>query len=269
MGKVDLDLPMYARILARLACRRDPSLPQILGELGVDAGELREAEPALRRDLSMAWQERKGIAAMKFAAALGEELSKLALLGGEGGEGAASEIELPRGTDVPSFLQPAPMQPQAEPERGAPPPPMVATPPPRLAGTAEMDLQAVIAAVKGSSLPFAPSDPQTAATHEKSPPAGERPPPVATGTVLDLSGIIPRSSLPFAGAEDVDFAQLPLATYAGVTGALARGEPRDEVLQRHGVRPEVFDTMAKAWAQRFQREPHLLETFKSLVKRGN
>jgi hypothetical protein len=74
-------LEVYAQILARLACRRGATIEEVLAELGLAPEDLARDEPALRAQLREALARRKGIAAMKFAAAVGEELEKLALLG--------------------------------------------------------------------------------------------------------------------------------------------------------------------------------------------
>jgi hypothetical protein len=86
----------------------------------------------------------------------------------------------------------------------------------------------------------------------------------------DLRAIIAAvesGAVPFAKpAEPPPVALLPLETYASVTAALAGGEPRDAVLARHRLTSEAFDAQARAWAQRFQRQPHFLERFKELVR---
>ena len=65
---------------------------------------------------------------------------------------------------------------------------------------------------------------------------------------------------------DADFALLPLETYAGVTRALARGEPRDATLAANNLTAETFERLARAWSRRFQGEPHLLARFRELAK---
>jgi hypothetical protein len=68
------------------------------------------------------------------------------------------------------------------------------------------------------------------------------------------------------GEENLDLSLLPLEKYASLSGALARGEPRDAALARHGLTAGAFEILASAWVQRFQREPQLLERFKELAK---
>jgi hypothetical protein len=68
--------------------------------------------------------------------------------------------------------------------------------------------------------------------------------------------------------EEVDFALLPLETYAGVTRALARGEPREATLAANNLTAETFERMARAWARRLQGDPHLLARFRELAKGG-
>ncbi len=263
-------------------------------------------EPALREQLAGLWNNRQGVSAMKFAAALGAELTRLGPLGGEGAAvtrpelvpvlAAAPEVHE---TEMPSYLQtPAPRMQSGAVAPSSPaiappvaPPPMVRAEPAsasRLAGTANMDLSAVVAAVQQGAIPFARSQPSAASlaeATERRQPATETPARgVGTGTIqTDLSAIVAavgRASLPFGdseparpaeaheGREEADFALLPLETYASVSGALARGEPREEALARHGVTAEVFERLTRAWSQRFPREPHLLARFKDLA-RGN
>lgn len=66
--------------------------------------------------------------------------------------------------------------------------------------------------------------------------------------------------------EELDLSLLPLETYASLTGALASGESRDVAVKRHGLTVAGFEILARAWAQRFKREPHLLEKFKDLAR---
>jgi hypothetical protein len=68
------------------------------------------------------------------------------------------------------------------------------------------------------------------------------------------------------GEEEFDLSLLPLEKYASLSGALARGEPRDAALARHGLTAIAFEILAGAWSQRFRREPPLLERFKELAK---
>ncbi len=228
-----LTLETYARLLARLAARRSARASDILSELGVSADELREAEPVLRAQLADAWNKRQGIVAMKFATALGAELQTLGPLIGDSTAPAAPEV---RETATPSYLQapPAATLPviaapsfTAPPTEPAKPPAIVAKAPPQLAGTANVDLSAIIANIQGGGLPFARSEPQD---------------------------------------EEADVSLLPLETFAAVSGALARGESREAALAKHGLTSATFDVLAKAWAQKFQREPQLLERFKELAK---
>jgi hypothetical protein len=59
---------------------------------------------------------------------------------------------------------------------------------------------------------------------------------------------------------------MTLEKYASVSGALARGEPQEALLARHGLTVVAFELLAKAWGQRFQKEPHLLEEFRTLAR---
>jgi hypothetical protein len=70
------------------------------------------------------------------------------------------------------------------------------------------------------------------------------------------------------GREHLDLTLLPLETYAKLSAALARGELREAALRRHGLTPAAFDILARAWAQKFQQEPALLERFKELARGG-
>jgi hypothetical protein len=191
----------------------------------------------------------------------------------------------------PAAAPPAPVAMSPAPVATPPSPAPVDAPPDRapanpLAETNKMDVSAVARAIESGKLPFKYASPAAlAALREASPPAADPRParPARSGATasMDASAFVPpadRAPLPFArhdaggaaGAaeakDDADLAQLPLETYASVSAALARGEPRPEALARHGLRAEAFDKLAKAWAQRFQREPHLLARFKELAK---
>ena len=328
-----LTLEIYARILARLACRRGAPLADILAELGISPDELREAEPTLRAQLAEAWDRRKGLPAMKFATALGEELTRLGPLAGEhGSSGGAWPDELPSSAPprdvqptLPSYLHvpptpalglmppapalatPAPLAAAASPQ-----PPPVQTPIERspagadLAGTMQADFREIRAALERGALPFA--GPGSVSSAGQSPPSSVRPETQASvsGTGREeprdgASAHAPAAPAPvrplgahLAGTMDTDFRAIkaamergplpfgrpeapptvddaaaplpPLETYAGVTGALARGEPRDEVLARHGLSPDAYAKMAKGWGDRFGRDPHLLATFQELAR---
>src|SRR5262245_55972313 len=146
----ELNLDTYARLLAHVACRRGVPMKRILAELGVDAEELRLAEPALRERLIGAWDNRAGILAMKFAAALGAEMVRLGAVGGDWTreeEGPELVVPLsdarPAEPEVPTFLQAASAQgfsaPLAGPASVPEPPPV-----PSLKGTVDVDLSAVV-----------------------------------------------------------------------------------------------------------------------------
>ena len=209
---------------------------------------------------------------MRFAAALGAELRRLGPLGSEG-EGSTPPEMVPRpdalpephGTELPSFLRDrahardeivardvSNLAPDPAPRELLP---LVPAPPSSLhsgpteddqraesrgqrvgTGTAEMDLSAAMAAAKKSLTPFVRSE--SAAGH-------------APGGV----------------AGDVDLTRMPLEVYAAISGALARGEAREEVLRRYGVNAEVFGKLASGWAPRFEREPHLYARFVELARR--
>lgn len=305
-----LTIETYGRILANILCRRRAPLAEVLADLGVDPAELERDEPGLRHELTDAWPSRRGILAMKFATALGAELNRLGPLGGDGAGPPAPEVvqllaDAPevRETAMPSFLQaslaadrggtgaspflvpPAvafsPIGPQITPPALVPKEPASTS---SLAGTANLDLSAIVAAVQQRGLPFA----HTQASAEGSPAAPEprpsaesRSPRFGTGTVgTDLSAIVAavqQGAHPFARSEtsdsrhagtgeEPDLALLPLETFAVVSGALARGESRDAALARHGLTSAAFDALATAWSQRFQREPQLLERFKELAR---
>lgn len=257
-----LPIETYARLLAHLAARPRVPLADLLAELAISPAELRDAEPALRAQLSAAWPRRQGIAAMKFASALGDELAKLALLApGADAEPPPAPLLEPEKA-LPSFLQPAqlpvspppllPVMPPALPEAL----PVVHRPPSRLAGTAEADLSAIVAAVQRGALPFAAS----ATPSPASVPEVERPPPAPPSP-----GSPPTMALPVMG-DELDLALHPLDSYAALTGALARGEPREQVLAEHHLTPALFEKLAHAWGARFAGDPQLLERFQSLAR---
>ena len=268
----ELSLEMYARLLAHVACRRGARLSDLLSELGIDAEALPAAEIALREQLTSAWVNRRGILAMKFAAALGAELQRLGPIGGDGASPLPPEVVslLSTAPEVPETAMPSYLHTPLTTDRGGiGAPPFVALPaapslpaappiappalirkepasPSTLAGTGNLDLTAIVAAIRQGGLPFA---------HAPSPQAGATPAPEGR----------PGSATPDAGPAEAR-EELPLETFALVSGALARGESRDVALARHGLTSAAFDVLAKAWAQRFQREPQLLDRFKELAR---
>jgi hypothetical protein len=72
-------------------------------------------------------------------------------------------------------------------------------------------------------------------------------------------------ALPVMGG-DLDLALYPLERYAALTGALARGEPREQVLAEHQLTPALFENLAHAWGARFAGDPPLLDRFKALAR---
>ncbi|MFT3770165.1 MAG: hypothetical protein QM820_32450 [Minicystis sp.] len=318
----EVTLETYARLLAHVACRRGVPMKEILVELGVEVEALYAAERAFRQQLAGAWEGRKGIVAMKFAAALGAALENLGPIGGEGSgspqeqrpdEPALVAVAREPERSVPSYLQASPgpglgsfaVQPssaQASIVAVAPLVPLPLVPAPiaetcagsHLAETVDADFSAIKAAMERGPLPFS-STSSTPAADKGAPTAAPHKPHAGVADAEDgtrvaarqpgshLAGTIDadfraikaameRGPLPFAhpepstSDEDRGEALPPLETYAGVTGSLARGEPRDEVLARHGLSAEAYDRMTKAWAQRFQREPHLLTRFQELAR---
>ena len=92
-----------------------------------------------------------------------------------------------------------------------------------------------------------------------------------------MNALAARDPLPFAGMEtpsqglpeaeeELDLSLLPLETYASVSGALASGESREVAVASHGLTVQTFEILARAWAQRFRREPHLLQKFTDLAR---
>lgn len=231
----NLPLQTYARLIANLAARRGTPLGEVLSELGLSLEDLKDSEATTLAELAQSWPRRKGIAAMKFATALAEELVKLGPIHLGGTHEAEPEILRPRENEVPSYLR----EPPAQVPLPAPPTALPKGPSP-LAETASMDLSAVVAAVQRGALPFASSSVSRIAAGEAS---NEGRPP-----------------------EDADLSSMPLATYAEISGALARGQSREEALAKHGLSAEAFNRLAQGWARRFQEDPALLATFKELAK---
>jgi hypothetical protein len=69
-------------------------------------------------------------------------------------------------------------------------------------------------------------------------------------------------------SDEVDLQRYPLELYAAITGALARGEPREQVLTAHQLAPELFDRIGKAWAARFAEDPPLRARFQDLARQA-
>lgn len=148
-----------------------------------------------------------------------------------------------------------------------------------LAETAGMDLSAIVSAVQRVVLPFAPSTGRAPSAdrderREEARPTMELPtnlPEGPGGTMnADFSAIVAAVSqggLPWKRpADEVDLSPMPLATFAEISGALARGEPREEALAKHGLSAETFSKLAQGWAQRFLQDPALAATFKELAR---
>jgi hypothetical protein len=245
----ELNLEMYARLIAHIACRRGVGLGKLAAELGVDIDELHAAEVALRDKLAGAFEQRAGIVSMKFAAALGAELQRLGPLGGDGAAAPPPELvpvlaEAPAVPDVakPSYLQ-------------ASPPALTAG---ELTLTAETDRQAIIAAIQSKAVPFNPSAQSSLANPEPRDEEARRAPRKPEGG--PSTAVLPVMS------DEIDLRQYPIELYAAITGAIARGAFRDRVLAAHHIAPELFDRIAKAWGARFAAEPHLLARFQELVR---
>lgn len=133
---------------------------------------------------------------------------------------------------------------------------------------------------RGPALPFAAPAAQPEATMQNRPLVAVRSRGVGTGTVeADPNALVvaERDVLPFGhletpgpgrddAEEEFDLSLLPLETYASLSGALASGESRDVAVARHGLTVQAFEILARAWAQRFQREPRLLEKFRELAR---
>ena len=254
-----LDVETYARLLARLALRGGKGgarLEEILAELGVEAEALRASEPALRAELARAWPRRKGIAAMKFASAIGEELLRHGPLGIEVASMPLPAAREPDRKELPSYLQaplalaplPATPPPPAPTPAGPAATPKPTQPNPRLQATMDADTAAIVAAIARGPLPFANA-------------AGGR-----GSSLAPAPTPAPAPTTPAAAPLDMPPASLD--TYAAVTGALARGEAREAVLVAHGLSPEDFDKLTRAWAARFERDPALLAHFKDLARQA-
>jgi hypothetical protein len=261
----DLNSEMYAVVVARVARRGHGRLAEILSELGITAEDFQRGEPTVLSELASAWPRRMGKSAMKFSTALAEELCRLgALASGTDAPPPEPVVALVAEKSVPSFLHPSPLPaaPFAAPlpivalVEVPEPPPRVHRPPARLAGTAEADLSAIVAAVQRGPLPFAASaTPSPASVPEAAKPPPAPPPPGSPSTV----------ALPAMG-DEIDLAQYPLELYASLTGALARGETREQVLAAHHLTPALFEKLARAWGARFRSDPQLLERFQTLAR---
>jgi hypothetical protein len=96
-----------------------------------------------------------------------------------------------------------------------------------------------------------------------------------TGTVdADVAAFAPATPFaappapppPPAGPGELDLGNYPLELYAALTGALARGEPREKVLAEYRLTPALFDTLAHAWGARLTADPELLVRFTVLAR---
>ncbi|APR76036.1 Hypothetical protein A7982_01383 [Minicystis rosea] len=259
-----LTLTLYAQLLARLACRRGARVEDVLAELGVGADDLARDEQALRRELAAAWPSRKGIDAMKFATALGRELERLGALGGDGAPAEDRERDAasaplpsetrPREPELPSFLQ----TPRAQITSFAPapvaPPPIVhtrmeATTPSRspLAGTADMDLSAIVAAVTRGATPFQASEGSSAPA-----PSAQTAPEADAGAPPEAGKAVPPARV----------TELTVAQYASLRVELQRRpDQAASILSRYQVPSESREELDASWRARFEADPLLRAEF--------
>ena len=292
-----LSLENYACLLARLASRRSAEVEAALGELGLSFEDLERDELAILADLRGSFVKRKGVAAMKFAAALGEAIAEVGPLHAKGaGWPPLAPVAAPTPpfafTSAPVALAAmgAPTSPWAAEARAsapgsgaicgpsAPPSPTLPEPEPAPA-TLDSDHLALRAMVPDVRLPFAPAPASLPPSLRPPSSAGraarraKRQGNTAAMPVWNPDGA--PDSLPFGAAADAasqadpaDLRRMPLDAYAQVSAALARGEDRDAVLGRHGLTRPVFEDLARGWARRFGEDPALLETFRDLVRSG-
>jgi hypothetical protein len=263
----------YARLLAHLSCRRGTPLSAILAELGIDADELQQGEPALREELAGAWTNRKGILAMKLASALGVELRRLGAVGGDGAPalvGQAPDVPVadqPRETNLPSYLQPAspleqardgvrPALPKASPWAVALP---IHRPPSSLVSTVAVSADSPATAAMPFTAPAAsPSEafPQEVALARATQGAPDgRARAVGSGTV-GVGDEVAAPPLP-PGVADLTVQQ-----YASLRVELHMKPDRiAAILERYGVSPEGREGLDAYWRARFEADPLLRMMF--------
>jgi hypothetical protein len=145
--------------------------------------------------------------------------------------------------------------------------------PPAGTGTVEGDFSSVFGC---AALPFLPAPAPPESRHPlgsatpAQPPSGPSSSASLTGTVegdASMFGpVVPFVSPPPAALGEPDLARYPLEVYASITGALARGEARAQVLAERGLTPALFEKVAHAWGVRLAADPRLLLRFKALAR---
>jgi hypothetical protein len=241
-------LEVYAQILARLAARRAATVVEVLAERGLSLEDFARDEPELRAQIRDAWARRKGIAAMKLAAAICEELDQLGPLG----VGAAPQALHPEAlVQVPSFMAPRPPPPVDAPPV-APMTPLPSPPARALSSTA----------IAGASAPAASALPFVAASPLPSPPPpvdasapAPRREPVASGTVF-------LGDEPAAVAAPEGIVALTPQQYASLRAELQLHPTKEaEILRLYQIPLNRREALDAYWRQRFDADPVLRMTF--------
>jgi hypothetical protein len=215
-----LPLEKYALALAHLLQRRGEPLASVLEALDIGVDDFRRAEEHYNPQLAECHAHRKGVLAMKFAAAFAGARAELGLLESAAAPGHAA----PAG---PSPVRAAPVAPEVPSYLGAnasapepTPPPVRGPAPDAVAATADIS-----AFVPRGPLPFAkPAGPPPvppAAPPRRDPAA----PPAGSGTE-DLRGFVPQPATPFGEATPgVALPRMRLIRFDPQTGA-PLAEPR-------------------------------------------
>ncbi len=269
MSTEPLPLETYAEALANVLSQRNVPLENVLGALGLSFDAFQRADTYWNERLREAHRRRKGVLAMKFAAAFADARQRLGLFH----EGDVPVPPPARPEELPSFVvnpprlaMSAPIAPVAP---IAPAAPVAAEPPPRRHPLGET--MANQPAGSAPTLPFQPGAPAIETAKPAPSPALPPAPKVGTGTALHADDRPSRPETPWGSgiAERPKGSRMNLAYFAALTVELAQHPPDPAVvLRRYGLESaEDHRYVAAAFSSQMQADPSLRAQYDALIAR--
>lgn len=271
MSTEPLPLETYAEALANVLSQRDVPLENVLGALGVSFEAFHRADAYWNERLREAHRYRKGVLAMKFAAAFASARHRLGIFH----EGDVPAPPPARAEERPGFVvnpprlaMNAPIAPVAP---SAPVAPVPAEPPPPRHTLGETIGLSSEPAAKTPTLPFQPGAPATLTPEPTRSPAQPPAPKLNTGTAHHSDDLPPRPATPWGSGvtERPKGARMNLAYFAALAVELAQNPPdRAAVLRRYGLNnEEEYRYTAAAFSAQMQAQPEIRDQYDSLVAR--
>ncbi len=288
-----LPLQAYAEALAHVVSRRNQPLESVIGSLGLSVDLFQRADAYWNERLREAHRLRKGVLAMRFAAAFAGARHRIGL-----SDAAGVTADAPAraaGSEVPSYLKPspppapsaapAPAPPAASPPQPPPAAPPLAAPAPPVPAAALPSPPAAAAprggvpietiglpgrqAAPAQPLPFQPGTaPSPLASAAPKPPP---PPSPGTGTALVSDEPAARPGTPWdaRAAERAPGARINLANFAALNVELTGNPPdREAVLRRYGLQgPDDYRYVEAAYAAQMQVDPDMRSQYEALIAR--